>query len=107
MISIRPIREADAESFRETLDAVCRERKYLARSEAPPLESVRKFVEANVRAAHPQFVAEEGGRVVGWCDALPDQQKFGRAHVAILGMGVLRDYRGQKIGVRLIEAVIA
>lgn len=89
------------------LDAVCQERKYLARSEAPPLESVRTFVAGNVRASHPQFVAEESGKVVGWCDALPDQQKFGRAHLAVLGMGVLKDYRGRKIGSRLLEAVIA
>jgi len=106
MICIRPIRESDVESFRETLDAVCRERKYLARSEAPPLQNVRAFIEANVRAGHPQFVAEEDGRVVGWCDALPDHEKFGRAHVAILGMGILRDYRGRKIGSRLLDAVI-
>ncbi len=106
MISVRPIREADAESFRAALDAVARERKYLARAEAPPMERVREFVAANVLAGHPQFVADAEGRIVGWCDALPDTETFGKAHVAYLGMGVLREYRGRKLGLRLLEAVV-
>jgi ribosomal protein S18 acetylase RimI-like enzyme len=106
MVLIRPIREADAESFRAALDAVSRERRYLARAEAPPMESVQKFVTANVLAGHPQFVAEEEGRIVGWCDAIPDEETFGKAHVAYLGMGVLREYRGRKVGQRLLDAVI-
>lgn len=106
MISVRPIREADAESFRAALDAVARERRFLARAEAPPMENVRKFVTANVLAGHPQFVADENGRVVGWCDALPNTATFGGAHIACLGMGVLREYRGRKLGLRLLEAVV-
>jgi RimJ/RimL family protein N-acetyltransferase len=106
MISVRPIRETDAESFRAALDAVARERKYLARAEAPPMEKVRTFVAANVLAGHPQFVADEEGRIVGWCDALPDTVTFGKAHVAYLGIGVLREYHGRKLGLRLLEAVV-
>lgn len=106
MIVIRPIRSEDAPAFREALDAVCRERKYLARLEAPPLESVRLFVEANVRADHPQFVAEEDRRIVGWCDALPGDALSGVTHVGRLGMGVLKDYRRRKIGRRLLDATI-
>jgi ribosomal protein S18 acetylase RimI-like enzyme len=105
-IPIRPIRETDALSFRAALDAVCRERRYLARAEAPPIEKVRAFVEGNIRAGIPQFVAEDGGAVVGWCDAIPDA-RFGHTHVAVLGMGVLAAYRGRKIGFHLLEAVIA
>ncbi len=106
MVLVRPIREPDAEGFHAALDSVCRERKYLARAEAPPLESVRSFIAGNLRAGHPQFVAESEGRIVGWCDALPDAQKFGRAHVAVLGMGVVREHRGGKIGTRLLHSVI-
>lgn len=106
MITIRRIREEDAESFHAALDAVARERIYLARAAAPPLEGVRKFVAANVLAAHPQFVAVEEGRVVGWCDAIPDRDTFGKAHVAYLGMGILREYRGRGLGLRLLTDVL-
>jgi L-amino acid N-acyltransferase YncA len=84
MISVRSIREADAEGFRAALDAVSRERRFLARAEAPPIESVRKFVATNVLAGYPQYVADEAGRIVGWCDALPDKETFGKSHVAHL-----------------------
>ncbi len=104
-MKIRPIRNADAPRFREVVDAVCRERKYLATFEAPPLEDTRKFVASNVRNKLPQWVAEADGKVVGWCDVIPG--RAGRSHVGTLGMGVLREYRGRRIGVSLLEAVIA
>src|SRR5213592_4552372 len=106
MIAIRQIREGDAPAFREVLDAVCRERRYLATLEAPSTECVQAFVSSNVKAGHPQFVAEEDGKIVGWCDAIPGETSSGVAHVGRLGMGVLTGYRSRKIGRRLIEATI-
>jgi RimJ/RimL family protein N-acetyltransferase len=104
MITIRLIRSADAAGFHDTLGEVCRERRYLATIEGPPLANVEKFVNGNVSAGHAQFVAEDEGRIVGWCDAIPGEH--GGAHIGRLGMGVLKDYRGQKIGQRLLEATI-
>jgi len=51
-------------------------------------------------------VALVDGRVVGWCDI---QSSFGqaRAHVGILGIGLLPDARGHGIGARLLESAIA
>ena len=107
MITIRPIRVADAGSFREALDSVCGERRYLAAFEAPDLNRTVKFVESNVAAGFAQFVAEdEEGRIVGWCDALPDSATSGTAHVGRLGMGVIKDFRGRGIGRRLMEVTI-
>jgi ribosomal protein S18 acetylase RimI-like enzyme len=106
MITIRAIREDDAPAFREVLDAVCRERTYLALLEAPPLERVLAFVSANVKAGHAQFVAEEDGKMVGWCDAIPGDALSGTRHVGRLGMGVLKECRRQQIGRRLVEATI-
>jgi ribosomal protein S18 acetylase RimI-like enzyme len=105
-VAVRQIREEDAPAFREVLDAVCRERRYLAMLEAPPLEQVRSFVAANVRSGHPQLVAEEDGRIVGWCDAIPGPAACGMAHVGRLGMGVLAAYRGRKIGRVLLGATL-
>lgn len=107
MATIRPIREEDVPAFRRMLDAVCRERKYLAALEAPPMERVREFVRETVRAGHPQFVAEEGSELVGWCDAIPGEASAGTAHVGGLGMGVIDGHRGKGIGQRLLEVTIA
>ena len=106
MIAVRQIREEDAPAFREALDAVCRERRHLAMLEAPPAEQVQSFVASNVKAGHPQFVAEENGRIVGWCDAIPGPAALGMAHIGRLGMGVLVGHRGRKIGRILLEATI-
>ena len=53
---IRPIAEDHIPSFRETLDAVAREQKFLSFLEAPPLEQMRHFVLNNIKEGHPQFV---------------------------------------------------
>lgn len=89
------------------LDSVSRERKFLGRLEAPPEDRVREFVEANVSSGHAQFVAEEDGRILGWCDALPGSVSAGTAHVGHFGMGVHRAFRGRGIGRRLAEETIA
>jgi ribosomal protein S18 acetylase RimI-like enzyme len=107
MITVRLICEEDIPGFREVLDIVARERRYLALVEAPLLESVKGFVGGVIKAGHAQFVALDEGRVVGWCDVLPGEAAAGTAHIGRLGTGVLPDYRGQGIGRRLLEAAIA
>lgn len=104
-VQIRRIQIEDAESFRECLDAVARERRYLAQVEAPPLERVRQFVGESVANDAAQYVAMIDGRVVGWCDVFP-HWAYALQHVGTLGMGVEAAYRGQGIGRTLIEKTL-
>jgi putative acetyltransferase len=104
--AIRQIELADAESFRECLDAVARERKYLAQIEAPPIEKVREFVAQSVEQDAAQYVAVLDGRVVGWCDVLA-QWPYAMQHVGTLGMGVHEAFRGQGLGRALIGRTLA
>jgi ribosomal protein S18 acetylase RimI-like enzyme len=105
-IVVLPISEANAASFRESLDAVARERRYLAMVEAPPVDQVESFVRDNVARDIPQFVALDDQRVVGWVDIVP-AQAYAITHCGSLGMGVLPGYRGQGIGRQLLETCIA
>ncbi len=100
-ICIEPIRPIDAESFHACLDAVSRERLYLALLEAPSLDDVRAFVAQNVERGVPQVVAREGERVVGWCDIVPGWHHTLR-HCGSVGMGLLPTYRGQRLGEALL-----
>ena len=97
----RQIREEDIDAFYDTFSLVCRERRYLAFVEPPPIEQTRAFVRRNIEHGYPQLVAEVGGKIAGWCDITPP----GRAvldHVGILGIALHPDWRGQGLGERLM-----
>ena len=105
-IDIERITESRAEGFRACLDAVAREKQFLARMESPPLERIAEFVRESVKNDVAQYVAIDGPAVVGWCDVFPDQADAFR-HRGALGMGVLAGYRGRGIGKQLMVATLA
>jgi len=105
-INIAPISESHAAGFHACLDAVAREKRYLAQYEAPPLERVSAFVRESVASDVSQFVALDGSAVVGWCDIFPHWAHAVR-HCGTLGIGVLPAYRGKGIGGRLLAACIS
>ena len=104
-IEIVPIAEEYIAGLHRCFDSIARERRYMARVEAPPIESAREFVLSNIANNVPQFVALSGNDVVGWCDISPMKQE-GFTHCGILGMGVRKDFRRLGIGTRLLEQTI-
>ena len=96
----------DDESFWRCLDAVARERRFLAMVEAPPLEQARAFLAEARERGMVQFLALEGTRVVGWCDIGPKPLE-GFRHVGTLGMGLLPDQRGRGLGARLLALAVS
>ena len=103
---IRPIALADIATFRECVTDVMRERVFLAYQQPFPLVETAAFVAGNIAAGNPHFVADDGGRVVGWCDLRRDTIPI-HAHEGMLGMGVAAEYRGRGIGRRLLQATLA
>jgi L-amino acid N-acyltransferase YncA len=103
-VDIVPIEESHIEGFHRTLDIVARERRYLALLEAPPL--ARAFVLDHIRRGLPQFVAISAGEVIGWCDITPRERPV-YVHAGVLGMGLLSQFRGQGIGIGLIQRSLA
>ena len=104
-VEIVPITQDHIESFHRSLDFVARERRYLAFLEAPPFESTQAFVLNNIEQGYPQLVAVSAGRVVGWCDVVPNPRPI-FAHVGLLGMAVLPEFRRQGLGERLIRQTL-
>ncbi len=102
---IRPIAIADIDGFRACIGAVMREREYLAYLEPFPLAQTAAFVASNIETGNPQFVADDGGRIVGWCDIRRETVPI-YAHEGMLGMGLLAEYRGRGLGKRLIRAAL-
>ena len=105
-IRVVPTETQYIDSFHAAVDAVARERRYLAFVEGPPIEGTRAFVRALLAGAGVQFLAIDGETVVGWCDIGRGQHE-GFRHVGRLGMGLLPDYRGRGLGRRLGEVAIA
>jgi ribosomal protein S18 acetylase RimI-like enzyme len=102
-VIVRRSTPGDLEGFWRCLDAVARERRWLAFLEAPSLQEVDAFL----RQSSPiQFVALAGEQVVGWCDVTPDRRE-GFRHSGALGMGLLAGFRGRGLGRRLLEETIA
>ena len=105
MIAVRPITLADIAGFGECVGAVMRERQFLAYQKPFSLEQTAAFVAGNLADHQPHFVADDGGRIVGWCDIRRETVPI-YAHEGMLGMGVLDGYRGQGLGERLIRAAL-
>jgi RimJ/RimL family protein N-acetyltransferase len=104
-VVIRPIALADIEQFQHVTNLVMRERTYLAFVEGFPIDEAAAFVARNVRLGNPQLVADDAGRIVGWCDIRRETIPV-YAHVGHLGMGLLPEYRGRGVGERRIRASI-
>ena len=107
-VRIIPTAEEHVEGYRAVIDAVARERRYIALVEAPPLQSTQSFVRKILAGGGVQMLAvTTTGDVVGWCDVVWYSLE-GFRHTGRLGMGLLPDYRGQGLGKRLaIEAIRA
>ncbi len=106
LIEIKQIEPQHVDGFHAVLDAVARERRYLAFLEAPPIEAARVFVENNLARGYPHLIALWDDQVVGWCDITPMNRPI-YAHCGVLGMGLLPAFRGQRLGTRLIRAALA
>lgn len=104
-VSILPIEAGHIDSLHAVLDAVARERKYLAMLQAPPHDATRAYVLGNLEKGNPHVVAVDCDRVVGWCD-ISRKQRETYAHVGVLGIGLAADYRGVGLGRRLVAAAL-
>jgi ribosomal protein S18 acetylase RimI-like enzyme len=83
------------------MDRVARERKYLGFTRAAPIEETRKSLVEDMERGVIRLIALDESKVVGWCHIRPDRWE-GFTHAGWLGMGVLKEYRGQGIGSALL-----
>jgi len=103
---IVPLAESHFEALRAALDVVAREKRYLAFVQAPAPEQAYAFYRNILANDLCQYVALIDGVVVGWCDILPTHGET-RAHVGILGIGLVPSARHRGIGRTLMQTAIA
>lgn len=97
---------SDAKGYNECFAAIARERVYLGMVDGVPLKRSKAWIRLLLRAKCPFYVALDGKRIVGWCDAGPREME-GFRHTVGLGMGLLPEARGRGIGARLLKKAIA
>jgi RimJ/RimL family protein N-acetyltransferase len=102
---IVPLQESHFTGLREALDVVSREKRYLAFTQAPPLEQCIAFYKSILLNGHCQYIAELDGAVVGWCDVLPVRGEV-RTHIGVLGIGLIPSARHQGLGRMLMQSAI-
>lgn len=102
---IVPIGREHLAGFHAALDSIAREGRYLAMLEAPSFTRTRRFVLDSLRNGAIHVVALVDGEVVGWCDLRP-KAAVTQQHSAVLGMGVVREHRGEGLGTRLLAATL-
>jgi ribosomal protein S18 acetylase RimI-like enzyme len=105
-VLIQPASLDHVRGLRDCVDAVARERKYLAATSGFTLDQTEQFLTDLLAHDDVQLVALEGERVFGWCDIRRGRHE-GFEHVGTLGMGLLAECRGQGLGKRLLEAALA
>lgn len=101
-VQIRRSRIEDAESLCDSINAVAREKWWLATADGFAPEQTRAFLKFVADHSLSQVVAVANGLIVGWCDVVPKGPR-GFSHVGVLGMGVRREWRRHGVGRRLLE----
>lgn len=101
-ITIRHVRDSDAAPLVRLLNEVFAEEAFMARSsfnQTP--EDEREFIRG-VSPPSVFLVAEHRGALVGWLSLFRHKAEFCH-HVAELGIGIQKDYRGVGIGLALMR----
>ena len=106
LFHLEALQEAHLERLHHLFDEVCRERRFMAFTEAGPREQTFEYYRNIVSGGHSHFVAVRDHQVSGWCDVLPLIGQM-RAHVGVLGMGVAAGERRKGVDKALIHAAIA
>ena len=104
-IRIAALQPSHIDALWQVFDTVAREKHYLASQRAADPAQMRTYLQAYLDQGHPYFVALADGVVVGWCGIQP-VHGHARAHIGMLGMGLLADWRGQGIGKPLMQAAL-
>src|SRR6516164_5731861 len=102
--AIVPIAAEHIPGFRAVVDAVAREKKFLAFLEAPPLDETTKFVLNNIEQKNPQFVVLRHANVVGGGDVLRNAKRTVSAHCGTLGISLWPKFRGRATGGNPMQA---
>lgn len=101
-MEVVPIAVNHLTQFNEVITAIASEDRFAIAPENLSRQAVFHFVERQLAAGAPMFVAVDNGRVVGWCEITQSDFLYTR-HVGVMSMGVLPGHRGKGLGRKLVN----
>jgi ribosomal protein S18 acetylase RimI-like enzyme len=104
-VEIVEYQDSDFDGFYRLLVEVIKEGKYLALLEPPSEDDALAFVRNHHEAGSIQLFAKHEQEIIGWIDLIPKGGPYAK-HIASLGMGVQRDWRGKGLGKQLLTAIL-
>ncbi|MDA7418248.1 GNAT family protein [Xenophilus arseniciresistens] len=105
-LTIRTASPADFNALHAARDEVAREKLYLSMFQAPPLEQAIRFFQNSLDKNHPlKLLVRDNQEVLGWCEISGVHGDM-RAHIGMLGTGLVAPMRDQGLGGALMQAAI-
>lgn len=102
---LRQFEVKDRDQVIQVIDHVCAESEWMATKRFTPTPSwLHAFLEPTC-ASHLLLIAKSDRNIVGWCRLFPEKCKY--VDIVELGIGILPDYRYQKLGSSFINIVFA
>jgi ribosomal protein S18 acetylase RimI-like enzyme len=100
--TITAITAANIPEFYQVVSQVVEELQYFSSTAPPPFDEVERSVLRNIEQGYAHYIATANGHIVGWVD-ISAKKKLTEQHCAILGIGVLKEFRGKGIGKALLQ----
>lgn len=104
--AIRLFAPPDRVALGEAIDTVCAESPWMSTPCFQPTPAWTHALGAPTCPHHLLLVAEDEGKIVGWCRLFPLVGCNGQATEAELGIGLLPGYRGCGLGKSLVSQAL-
>lgn len=105
-IQIRAVRLSDAAAIAEIYHHYVTETTVSFELEPPTVEQMQERIRS-ISKAHPYYVCEQAGRILGYCYVHPWKERQAYCHTMEVTIYLRPDAKGRKLGSRLMETLLA
>jgi len=105
MITIAESKITDTPLLTNCVRQVAKEKKFLASASGFSTKQTARFIKSIIESQGIQLICRDGDLIIGWCDIMPGPF-IELKHCGHLGMGILKVYRFQGLGKKLLNRII-
>lgn len=94
-----------ANSYNDLINSINQERLYFLNTNTKSLQSTIQHVEKLISNQEIYCFAMINNNIIGYCNVIKQPILY-NSHVGTLGMGIIKEYRGQQIGTHMLQTCI-